>query len=62
MITTAGINIRISSEDISVLGRITSGVKLMKISEENISVASITKVRETVEEETAEESIEKTES
>ena len=62
MITTAGIIIRISCEDISVLGRITSGVKLMNISEENISVASITKVRETVEEETAEESIEKTES
>ena len=62
MITTAGIIIRISCEDISVLGRITSGVKLMNISEENISVASITKVRETVEEETTEESIEKTES
>ena len=50
MITTAGIVIRISCEDISVLGRITSGVKLMNISEENISVASITKVRETEEE------------
>ena len=46
MITTAGIIIRISCGDISVLGRITSGVKLMNISEENISVASITKVRE----------------
>ena len=46
MITTAGIIIRISCRDISVLGRITSGVKLMNISEENISVASITKVRE----------------
>ena len=53
MITTAGIIIRISCEDISVLGRITSGVKLMNISEENISVASITKVKEA--EETAEE-------
>ena len=50
MITTAGIIIRISCEDISVLGRITSGVKLMNISEESISVASITKVRETEEE------------
>ena len=49
MITTAGIIIRISCKDISVLGRITSGVKLMNISEENISVASITKVRETEE-------------
>ena len=57
MITTAGIIIRISCADISVLGRITSGVKLMNISEENISVASITKVRETLEE----EAVEKTE-
>ncbi len=54
MITTAGIVIRISCEDISVLGRITSGVKLMNISEENISVASIAKVRETEEEEAEE--------
>ena len=58
MITTAGIIIRISCEDISVLGRITSGVKLMNISEENISVASITKVRETESEEESEEVIE----
>ncbi len=55
MITTAGIIIRISCGDISVLGRITSGVKLMNISEENISVASITKVKETIEEESSEE-------
>ena len=56
MITTEGIIIRISCGDISVLGRITSGVKLMNISDENISVASITKVRETdSEEETKEE-------
>ena len=55
MISTTGIIIRISCEDISVLGRITSGVKLMNISEENISVASITKVREKIEEENSEE-------
>ena len=54
MITTAGIIIRISCEDISVLGRITSGVKLMNISEENISVASITKVKEADSEEETE--------
>ncbi len=54
MITTEGIIIRISCHDISVLGRITSGVKLMNISEEHISVASITKVRVT-EDETEEE-------
>ena len=55
MITTEGIIIRINCADISVLGRITSGVKLMNISEEHISVASITKVRETAEEEVVEE-------
>ena len=54
MITTEGIIIRISCHDITVLGRITSGVKLMNISEEYISVASITKVRVT-EDETEEE-------
>ncbi len=47
MISTTGIVIRISCSDISVLGRITSGVKLMSMSEEDITVASITKVRDT---------------
>ncbi len=45
MITTEGIIIRICCEDISILGRITSGVKLMNL-DENITVASIAKVRE----------------
>ena len=45
LITTEGIVIRISCSDISILGRITSGVKLMDL-DENISVASIAKVRE----------------
>ena len=58
MITTEGIIIRINCADISVLGRITSGVKLMNISEEHISVASITKVRETAEEEETEDIVE----
>ena len=58
IITTAGIIIRISCADISVLGRITSGVKLMNISEDHISVASITKVKETVEEESQAETTE----
>lgn len=58
MITTEGIIIRINCADISVLGRITSGVKLMNISEEHISVASITKVRETAEEEGTEDIVE----
>ena len=50
MITTEGIIIRILCEDISILGRITSGVKLMNV-DKNITVASIAKVREEVEEE-----------
>ena len=45
MITTEGIIIRICCEDISILRRITSGVKLMNL-DENITVASIAKVRE----------------
>ena len=45
MITTEGIIIRISCSDISILGRITSGVKLMNL-DENVSIASIAKVRE----------------
>ena len=49
MITTEGIIIRICCADISILGRITSGVKLMNL-DENVSVASIAKVREKQEE------------
>ena len=45
MITTEGIIIRISCSDISILGRNTSGVKLMNL-DEKVSVASIAKVRE----------------
>ena len=45
MISTEGIVIRIACEDISVLGRVTSGVKLMELGED-ITVASIAKVRE----------------
>ena len=54
MITTEGIIIRISCSDISILGRITSGVKLMNL-DENVSVASIAKVREKKEENISEE-------
>ncbi len=49
LITTEGIIIRLQCSDISVLGRITSGVKLMDVAE-NITVASIAKVREEREE------------
>lgn len=45
MITTEGIIIQLIVADISVLGRITSGVKLINM-DENITVASIAKVRE----------------
>ena len=49
LITTEGIIIRIPCSDISILGRITSGVKLMNVGE-NVSIASIAKVREKKEE------------
>ena len=45
MITTEGIIIRTPCSDISVMGRITSGVKLMDVDGE-IKVASIAKVRD----------------
>ena len=45
LITTEGIIIRISCADISVLGRITSGVKLMNVAN-GVKVASFEKVRE----------------
>ncbi len=47
LITTEGIVIRLMVNDISVLGRITSGVKLMSINADtDITVASFAKVRE----------------
>ncbi len=47
LITTEGIVIRISVNDISVIGRNTSGVKLMNIDQDSdITVASIAKVRD----------------
>ena len=45
MITTAGIIIRLQCADISILGRITSGVKLINLSE-GVTVASVAKVRD----------------
>ena len=47
MINTEGIIIQMSCEDISVLGRITSGVKLMNLSGD-ARVASIARVRESL--------------
>ncbi|HIX28080.1 MAG TPA: DNA gyrase subunit A [Candidatus Blautia stercoravium] len=54
MITTEGIIIRLECDSISILGRITSGVKLMDL-KDDITVASIAKVREKEEETPAEE-------
>ena len=47
MITTEGIIIQLRAQDISVLGRITSGVKLINL-EKGVKVAQIAKVREKV--------------
>ncbi len=47
LITTEGIIIRIMISDISVLGRITSGVKLIELkADKDITVATVAKVRE----------------
>ena len=56
LITKAGIIIRMAVESISILGRITSGVKLMNVDGDNV-IAKIAKVREddkVVEEDTEE--------
>ena len=45
LITTEGIIIRIACSDISVLGRITSGVKLINLTE-GVTVAGVAKVRD----------------
>ena len=55
LITTEGIIIRIKVADTALLGRITSGVKLINL-DKNVTVASIAKVRENKELETADTS------
>ena len=57
MITTAGIIIQIRMEDVSILGRITSGVKLINL-DDKVSVAQIAKVREKVTDENGEIAVE----
>ncbi len=47
MITTEGIIIQLRMQDISTLGRITSGVKMMDL-EEGVKIARIAKVREKI--------------
>ena len=54
MINTEGIIIRLQCSDISILGRITSGVKLINLPE-GVTVASFAKVREKEEERPAED-------
>ena len=57
IINTDGIIIRMECKDISVYGRITSGVKLINL-KENEEVASIAKVRKTLDEQWGEEETE----
>lgn len=45
IITTGGIIIRMKVEDISVVGRVAQGVKLINM-DEDVTIASIAKVRE----------------
>lgn len=47
MITTEGVIIQLRMEDISVIGRIASGVKMINL-DDNVKVAKIAKVREKV--------------
>ena len=53
MITTEGIIIQLRMEDISTLGRITSGVKMMNV-DKDVKVAKIAKVREKISDGTTE--------
>lgn len=56
LITNEGIVIRIGVDDISQLGRVTSGVKLMNLdSTKDVKVASIARVHDNSEEDTEEE-------
>ena len=61
MINTDGIIIRMMCSDISILGRITSGVKLMNLDDKD-TVASIAKVRESISNENASDGQENPES
>ncbi len=54
LITTEGIIIRLMVKDISTIGRITSGVKLINL-DKNVKVATVAKVREEKEEVVEEE-------
>ncbi len=63
LITNEGILIRMGVDDISVIGRNTSGVKLMSIDvDSNVRVASIAKVRESSRQDEEDENVEDPES
>ncbi len=63
LITNEGILIRMGVDDISVIGRNTSGVKLMSIdADSNVRVASIAKVRESSRQDEEDENVEDPES
>ena len=59
LITTEGTVIRMKTDTIPVLGRDTSGVKLMQVDQENVKVSSIELIEESKEEfaETSEETV-----
>lgn len=56
LITTEGTVIRMKTDTIPVLGRDTSGVKLMQVDQENVKVSSIELIEESKEEEFTETS------
>ena len=63
MITNEGIIIRISVKDISIIGRNTSGVKLMNIDpNSDTRIASIAKVRDDEQNPEVEDAVEEPES
>ena len=63
LITNEGILIRMGVDDISIIGRNTSGVKLMSIdADSNVRVASIAKVRESSRQDEEDENVEDPES
>ena len=63
LITNEGILIRMGVDDISVIVRNTSGVKLMSIdADSNVRVASIAKVRESSRQDEEDENVEDPES
>ncbi len=61
LITTEGTVIRMKTDSIPVLGRDTSGVKLMQVDQENVTVSSIELIEESKDEVVEDDTIESTE-